>query len=309
MNREEFNQRFERAQEIDVNSSDLQSCEPRKVISRGEFKRGLATAEPISLDVTDSLTEIKTKTASTVPFRPQPGTPFRWIRTVAVMLVVTCLACTCVFYVVRNVFPLSNTTQSPHSETSFTVTSTPQNVNIPNFPSKTATPSLQLKAVPTGSPQNIETPTPTKAIPTITPTREKTVGANLGGIIQLVSYELSRQSYRPGDTLGLTLIWKAEQPLNVSYTVFVHLTSLDDAKPISQHDGPPVGGNYSTDYWQPGERVADSHKLDLPANIAPGQYRLRVGLYSGDGRLSVVNPGQATTADDAILLDPISINQ
>ena len=39
-------------------------------------------------------------------------------------------------------------------------------------------------------------------------------------------------------------------------------------------------GDYPTSVWAPGEDIVDPHAIVLPADIAPGQYRLLVGMYS-----------------------------
>jgi hypothetical protein len=41
--------------------------------------------------------------------------------------------------------------------------------------------------------------------------------------IELVGYDLSAESISPGDTLTVTLVWRAEASLDTDYTVFVHL--------------------------------------------------------------------------------------
>jgi serine/threonine-protein kinase len=133
------------------------------------------------------------------------------------------------------------------------------------------------------------------------------IGAVLAGKIRLAAYELPRVDYRPGDTLPVTLIWEAIQPPEAGYTVFVHLTRADGGL-VSQHDGLPANGVRPTDTWTPGDRISDDHELSIPADTPPGEYWLRVGMYNSDGRLAVTDPGQASVADDVILLRPIAIN-
>jgi hypothetical protein len=47
--------------------------------------------------------------------------------------------------------------------------------------------------------------------------------------------------------------------------------------------------------------------LDIPPNTPPGEYWLRVGMYGESGRLPVTDPGQATVADDAVVLRSILV--
>jgi len=114
--------------------------------------------------------------------------------------------------------------------------------------------------------------------------------ANFDGQIELLGYDTARQ---PGK-LAVTLYWRTLQPPAEDYAVFVHL--LDPQGPIvAQHDGQPQNGAYPTSVWDIGEVVADEHVLDLPADLPPGSYRLRVGWYlpaTGD-RLPVVGGGDS----------------
>jgi hypothetical protein len=48
---------------------------------------------------------------------------------------------------------------------------------------------------------------------------------------------------------------------------------------VAQHDRAPEGGFYPTSQWDVGESVADIYPLALPETLAPGAYRLVVGLY------------------------------
>ncbi len=133
------------------------------------------------------------------------------------------------------------------------------------------------------------------------------VGASLGNEISLVAYELPRLSYRSGETLPLTLTWQAIQSPGQGYTVFVHLTRADGS-PVAQHDGLPANGTRPTDTWSPGDQIADVHQLSIPPDTPAGEYWLRVGMYDEAGRLPVTNAGQATAADDAIVLQSIVVN-
>jgi tRNA A-37 threonylcarbamoyl transferase component Bud32 len=133
------------------------------------------------------------------------------------------------------------------------------------------------------------------------------VGAILKQIIRLDAYELPRLDYRPGDTLPVTLIWEAVEPPGQGYTVFVHLTRSDGSV-ISQHDGLPANGTRPTDTWTPGDQISDNHQFLIPPDTPPGEYWLRVGMYDDSGRLPVTDPGQASVADNVILLRSIVVN-
>lgn len=103
--------------------------------------------------------------------------------------------------------------------------------------------------------------------------------AQLGESILLEGYTLANDPVYPGDSLRLTLFWKALSPVKTRYTVFAHL--VDSAgKLAAQIDSPPLGGTAPTDTWQVGTTLADHYAIALPSNMPPGQYELRVGMYT-----------------------------
>ncbi len=125
----------------------------------------------------------------------------------------------------------------------------------------------------------------------------------LGDAVDLMGYEVSSPTARPGETVTLTLYWRARQPLPADYTVFVH---LGDAAPlVAQADGPPLAGRAPTSSWRPGQTVRDERRLVIRPDAAPGDYPLRVGLYlsSTGARLPVTAGGSG----DSILLGSIQV--
>lgn len=110
------------------------------------------------------------------------------------------------------------------------------------------------------------------------------------GGIQLVGYGLSSTSARPGQTVKVTLYWKADHPVDRSWTVFTHI--LDSHSQIqAQHDGIPDEGKRPTTTWAPGETIVDPHTLVVQPDAKAGTDRLEVGLYDAatGRRLDTVN--------------------
>ena len=99
------------------------------------------------------------------------------------------------------------------------------------------------------------------------------------GAIALLGYDHDRRAQVPaGQTLVVTLFWRCEQPVDVAYTVFVHL--LDgDQRVWAQHDAMPASGEAPTSGWVTGQVVPDAHILDIPADAPAGPYEIEVGLY------------------------------
>ncbi len=125
--------------------------------------------------------------------------------------------------------------------------------------------------------------------------------ANFGDQIALLGYQIDSESAAPGETLTLTLFWQAERPLDIEYQVFVHVLG-DDGLPVAQSDKINPG-EFPTHRWPTDRYVPDTHRLTLPADLPPGNYRVVTGLWvqSEGWRLPVFDAGGATIGDAAPL--------
>jgi hypothetical protein len=124
------------------------------------------------------------------------------------------------------------------------------------------------------------------------PDISRRIDFRVGDRITLLGYELTRT-----DPATLTLYWRAEAPLEDSYTVFVHILDAN-GEVIDQFDSPPLDGLYPTDAWQSGQTILDPHVLTLPDSAQA----LAVGLYDPVSltRLLVIDASGARMPDDAI---------
>lgn len=103
---------------------------------------------------------------------------------------------------------------------------------------------------------------------------DRVVDVTFGGSIKLIDYRIDE-----GPAPQIVLCWQAIKSTPVDYTVFVHVTG--DNGMISG-DAQPLGGNYPTSAWQPGDVVEDVHTLPVDGNLkipqaAIGLYRLDTG--------------------------------
>lgn len=125
----------------------------------------------------------------------------------------------------------------------------------------------------------------------------------LGDAISLHGYDLERESER----VLLALHWVSLTPVNRDYMVFVHL--LDgEGNVVAQADGPPVGGDYPTSFWAPGETIVGQHMLHVE-DLTPGTYELAVGMYlleTGD-RLPAADGDGQSLAHDVIPLTRVRL--
>ncbi len=98
--------------------------------------------------------------------------------------------------------------------------------------------------------------------------------------VELRGWRLEQQP-RVGQDLALALTWHALEPIPVDWTVFVHLVDGVDQL-VAESNSKPQRGAFPMPRWTAGDWVADQHNLALPADVPPGRYRLRVGLYRAD---------------------------
>jgi len=141
------------------------------------------------------------------------------------------------------------------------------------------------------------------------PAMQHEIGANFADRATLLGYDLSPESPRPGETLRLTLYWRAEREMRQSYKVFAHLLDAE-GRIQAQHDAVPADWTRPTTGWLPGEIVTDAHELPLDANAPPGEYLLEVGLYeeqSGDRLPLLDRAGQVLV--ERVVLETVGVGR
>lgn len=142
---------------------------------------------------------------------------------------------------------------------------------------------------------------------TVIPPMGHRLDANFADRATLLGYDLVPETAQPGETLRLTLYWRAEQPMPRSYAVFAHLLDAN-SRIVAQHDGLPANWTRPTTGWLPGEVIVDAHDLVLETGVPPGAYLLEAGLYDPETgvRLPVLDAAGQIIADRA-LLAPVSV--
>ncbi len=104
-----------------------------------------------------------------------------------------------------------------------------------------------------------------------------------GGQIRLLGYDLDFTTFTPGATLNLRFYWQPIQPPTSDYHIFIHLGLTDDPGVIlAQHDGVPSRSSLRpTSTWRDLDEpfISRDFSLLVPDSLAPGLYRLRIGLY------------------------------
>lgn len=84
---------------------------------------------------------------------------------------------------------------------------------------------------------------------------------------------------RPGGVLGLRTFWQVDEPFADDFSLFVHLIDVNGGVP-TQRDAPPWQGRFPTRTWRVGTMVVDANDVYLPPGLAPGTYRVVVGMFN-----------------------------
>lgn len=119
--------------------------------------------------------------------------------------------------------------------------------------------------------------------------------AAFGPALRLRGYN-QLNSPQPATNLDLQLHWETSATLPTNYRLFAHLIDENGTRRAQ------IDPDYPTSQWNPAEYQITSLQFPLPANLAPGTYRLLVGVY--DPATNQRLPLHIATATDPKLSGP-----
>ena len=135
------------------------------------------------------------------------------------------------------------------------------------------------------------------------PTTKARAATDDGLLLQ--GYDLSSHLHRP--TLGL--FWDSGNGIANDWITYIHLHDPSGER-IAQFDGPALDGLVPTSQWHTNALYIDRRVLDLPLELAPGNYLLRIGLYDrSTGERLPFHPEDGTQRyfADGQLLVPLAV--
>ncbi len=102
---------------------------------------------------------------------------------------------------------------------------------------------------------------------------------NFENQLELIGFELDPRQVAAGETVDLTLYWRAKRPLTTDYTLFVQVVDEDTTRWASQDLGQPTAS------WAAGERQTVQLSLPLSPDTPGKVYPIILGLYTvADGQ-------------------------
>lgn len=134
---------------------------------------------------------------------------------------------------------------------------------------------------------------------------------HFGDHIRLVGFDPPVTEVQPGDDLAFTLYWNATSTPPQNYSFFLHLVAVDDPGPLARLDGNPALDGRLTQTWdQSGETlISPRFTLTLPPDLAPGDYRILLGLYNVEtGARLPVRDAQGVALGDSLDLMNLHID-
>lgn len=97
--------------------------------------------------------------------------------------------------------------------------------------------------------------------------------------LALVGYRADQRAVRPGESVEVTLVWKALDRMSEDYTVGVHVVD-SEFRSLGQLDRYPGRGNYATSLWKPGDLFAETYRVPVsPKAQVPGLARFRLVVH------------------------------
>ncbi|MEO8082287.1 MAG: hypothetical protein ABI780_00545, partial [Ardenticatenales bacterium] len=116
-----------------------------------------------------------------------------------------------------------------------------------------------------------------------------------------------------GAALTVALTIDVLAPPHVDLQRLIHLRRRGEVAPVAQGDGPVMqqGLPYPSSLWSAGERLVDERRIDVPPDVAAGQYEVATGFYRLDDLVRV--PLTVRGVDDAsrayVLPRPVEVRR
>ncbi len=112
----------------------------------------------------------------------------------------------------------------------------------------------------------------------------------------------------PPTSLYASLAWRADAVPSDAFKSYIHLVGQDGAI-VAQDDPQSAAWGRPATSWAPGEAVWVRYTLDLPSELAPGNYRLYAGLYHPETlrRLDVI-ASDLPTGEHGVLIGQVDLD-
>ncbi len=124
-------------------------------------------------------------------------------------------------------------------------------------------------------------------VATTAPTPQHELEVTLDNGVELVGYDVSAESVRPGQSFTVTWYWHATQNLDDGWRLFTHIADSSGESRFNQDGEGIVRELYQPGRWEAGQYISDEQQVTLPEDWADTQAVFFLGLWNGPHRLAV----------------------
>jgi len=112
----------------------------------------------------------------------------------------------------------------------------------------------------------------------------------------------------PGQPVRTAVKWSTNQPIEDSFSVFLHVRD-GEGNIVAQADSIPGNGLLPMTAWEPDQTITDRFTIKLPPDIQPGTYEVVMGVYEPVSGLRLHVTQSPGDAPDYIPVGQISVTQ
>jgi tetratricopeptide (TPR) repeat protein len=113
--------------------------------------------------------------------------------------------------------------------------------------------------------------------------------------LELMGYDLPKAEVKTGDRLDVNYYWRCWSKPPMNYFIFVHLRGMD--RTVTFDHLLDHGRQFMTEL-EPGQVIREDYQIRIPETLAPGEYKLVVGIwdprFTGKGVPVIEGAGQGS---------------
>lgn len=135
-----------------------------------------------------------------------------------------------------------------------------------------------------------------KAILKKAPSPEIPLHINFDDTLLLEGIDLSTKTPKRGGSIEIKWYFKCLEKIHDNWKIFVHIEG--PSRFLGDHS--PVDGLFPFTMWSPGQYISDQQKIHVPHWVRTGNYKIFMGLFDKNKRMSVTNSGSIPVNDNRL---------
>jgi len=104
------------------------------------------------------------------------------------------------------------------------------------------------------------------------------------------------------------LQWRSDVDRLAADSILLHVIDQSNGALVADGDHQPIYDNHPFDAWQRGEVVVDTYWVQLPPDLPPGTYQIRVGIYDRTtGQRRAIDDPRNDAGGDSLMLATFAV--